>query len=327
MTSKAVTEKARRSKRQAGLDVSPQLSLTAKKPKQNAPKVNAELQSPAAEMEDVELTGSEEVEQDAEPEEEEEEDKDDETEPPEEEEDKDDDTEPPEEEEEEDKDDETEPPEEEDKDDETEPPINRVSTPSETQTQQSDNQVKKTRGPTKMRKVAKHIEDKGRFNLTEEWQKDVVFKQMGCLWRASKSRLSFMVRATKNKAQLQKMKPNNIQSATSWNNWVKGRCTSAFQEQSDKYRELRKGQIPHTTSRKGMIRLADDVKKNTSDPKQVTRTKVWVAGHTHSDRRPVHEEFADTIEKIKRIDSEMDSSSADNIGEDAVSQVLGKDKP
>ena len=162
MTSKAVTEKARRSKHQAGLDVSPQLSLTAKKPKKNAPKVNAELQSPTAEMEDVELTGSEEVEQDAEPEEEEEEeeeeDKDDETEPPEEEEDKDDDTESPEEEE--DKDDETEPPEEEDKDDETEPPINGVSTPSETQTQQSDNQVKKTRGPTKMRKVAKHIEDK-----------------------------------------------------------------------------------------------------------------------------------------------------------------------
>lgn len=139
MTSKAVTEKARRSKRQAGLDVSPQVSLTAKKPKKNGPKVNAELQSPAEEMEDVELTGSEEVEQDAEPEEEEEEDKDDETEPPEEEEDKDDDTEPP--------------VEEEGKDDETQPPsINGVSTPSETQTQQSDNQVKKTRGPTKMQK-------------------------------------------------------------------------------------------------------------------------------------------------------------------------------
>ena len=159
MTSKAVTEKARRSKRQAGLDVSPQVSLTAKKPKKNGPKVNAELQSPAEEMEDVELTGSEEVEQDAEPEEEEEEDKDDETEPPKEE-DKDDETEPPEEEE--DKDDDTEPPvEEEGKDEETQPPsINGVSTPSETQTQQSDNHVKKTRGPTKMRKVATHIEDK-----------------------------------------------------------------------------------------------------------------------------------------------------------------------
>ena len=65
-------------------------------------------------------------------------------------------------------------------------------------------------------------------NLKEEWQKDVVFKQMGCLWRASKSRLSSKVRATKNKAQLQIIKPSNIQSATAWNNWVKGRCTTAF---------------------------------------------------------------------------------------------------
>ncbi|KAF8111807.1 hypothetical protein N665_0072s0019 [Sinapis alba] len=173
-------------------------------------------------MDQVEHTGSEEVEQEAEPVDGEQgpypEDFD---QPPEEEEDIDDDTQPPKEEE------------------GIPPSINEVNTPSETQTQQSDNQVKKTRGPTKMRAVAKHIEDKGevdfnalgehfgrgsvtlfsflgllvrehvfvllddwrhleektkdalweeiqgRFNLTEEWQKDVVFKQMGCLWRAS----------------------------------------------------------------------------------------------------------------------------------------------
>ncbi|KAF8115511.1 hypothetical protein N665_0026s0054 [Sinapis alba] len=217
-------------------------------------------------MDQVEHTGSEEVEQEAEPVDGEQDPyPEDFDQPPEEEEDIDDDTQPPEEEE------------------VIPPSINGVNTPSETQTQQSDNQVKKTRGPTKMRKVAKHIEDKvevefnalgehvgrgsvtlssflgplvrehvsvllddwrhleektkdalweeiqGRFNLTEEWQKEVVFKQMGCLWRASKSRLSSLVRATKNKAQLQKIKPSNIQSATAWNNWVKGRCTTAFQ--------------------------------------------------------------------------------------------------
>ena len=32
-------------------------------------------------------------------------------------------------------------------------------------------------------------------------------------------------------------------------------------------------------------------------------------------------------EKIKTIDSEIDSNSSDNIGEDAVSQVLGKERP
>lgn len=32
-----------------------------------------------------------------------------------------------------------------------------------------------------------------------------------------------------------------------------------------------------------------------SDPRKVTRSKVWVAGHTHSDGRPVKPEFEETI--------------------------------
>jgi len=33
--------------------------------------------------------------------------------------------------------------------------------------------------------------------LKEVWQKETVFKQMGCLWRSSKSRLVSEVRAAK----------------------------------------------------------------------------------------------------------------------------------
>ncbi|CAE5962892.1 unnamed protein product [Arabidopsis arenosa] len=251
----------------------------------------------------------------------------------------------------------------------------------ETQSQQSVSKKRKTRGPTRMRKIAKqhdekveveftsigehvgigsvtlssflgplvrehvpvllddwrHLSDQtrdtlweeiqGRFNLTEDWQKDCVFKQMGYVWRASKSKLTAKVRAVKSKAQLLKLKPSNIDSVSAWNAWVKNRNTSAFKEISEKYRKLRQAQIPHTTSRKGMNRLAHEMKKKSSNPKLVTRSKVWVAGHTHSDGRPVRPEFAETIEKIKSIDSEMGSSSTTNLKEDAVSQVLGKDKP
>ncbi|CAN7030462.1 unnamed protein product, partial [Brassica oleracea var. botrytis] len=46
------------------------------------------------------------------------------------------------------------------------------------------------------------------------------------------------------------------------------------------------------------------------------------------DGRPVKPQFAETIEQIQSLDSRMDSTSAaDNIREDAVSKVLGKDKP
>ncbi|XP_056847236.1 uncharacterized protein LOC108824255 isoform X2 [Raphanus sativus] len=77
-----------------------------------------------------------------------------------------------------------------------------------------------------------------------------------------------------------------------------------------------------------MIRLAYDMKKKSQDPKKVSRSKVWIAGHTHADGRPVKPQYAETIEQIQSLDSQMDSTpAADNIREDAVTKILGKDKP
>ncbi|CAL9238612.1 unnamed protein product, partial [Arabidopsis halleri] len=248
-------------------------------------------------------------------------------------------------------------------------------------TPQSAPTIKKRRGPTKMRKVAKDPQDRvevsftelgehvgpgsvtlssflgaivrehvpvtlddwrkldsqtkdtlweeiqGRFNVQEEWQKDSVFKQMGCIWRSSKSKLLGLVRDAKSSTERIKLKPSNIPSIPVWNSWIKSRTSTAFKEKSNKFRALRRAQIPYTTSRKGMFRLADEMKKKSDDPKKITRSKVWIAGHTHTDGRPVRPEFADTIEQIQSLDSQMDSTSGDNIKEDAVSKVLGKDKP
>ncbi|CAE5959401.1 unnamed protein product [Arabidopsis arenosa] len=248
-------------------------------------------------------------------------------------------------------------------------------------TPQSAPTIKKRRGPTKMRKVAKDPQDRvevsftelgehvgpgsvtlssfvgaivrehvpvtlddwrkldsqtkdtlweeiqGRFNLQEEWQKESVFKQMGCIWRSSKSKLLGLVRDAKSSTERMKLKPSNIPSIPVWNSWIKSRTSTAFKEKSNKFRALRRAQIPHTTSRKGMFRLAHEMKKKSDDPKKITRSKVWIAGHTHADGRPVRPEFADTIEQIQSLDSQMDSTSGDNIREDAVSKVLGKEKP
>ncbi|XP_056852868.1 uncharacterized protein LOC108829682 [Raphanus sativus] len=171
-------------------------------------------------------------------------------------------------------------------------------------------------------------EIQGRFNLQEEWHKAVIFKQLGSLWRAGKSRLVSQVRAAKTAAERLKLKPSNVPSIQVWNTWVRSKTTSSFTEISNRYRELRKNQIPHTISRKGMIRLAYDMKKKSQDPKKVSRSKVWIAGHTHADGRPVKPQYAETIEQIQSLDSQMDSTSAaDNIREDAVTKILGKDKP
>ncbi|XP_010463242.1 PREDICTED: nucleolin-like [Camelina sativa] len=77
-----------------------------------------------------------------------------------------------------------------------------------------------------------------------------------------------------------------------WNSWVRSKTNAAFTEISNNYRNMRQNQIPHTTSRKGMLRLVDD------------------------------------MEQIQSLDSQMDSTStADNIREDVVGKILGKDKP
>ncbi|XP_048628411.1 uncharacterized protein LOC125598168 [Brassica napus] len=170
-------------------------------------------------------------------------------------------------------------------------------------------------------------EIQARFDLKEEWQKDSVFKQMGCLWRSGKSRLVSQLRNAKSSTERAALKPSNIRSVQVWSAWVKSRTSSVFKAKSEKYRALRRAQIPHTTSRRGMNRLACEMKKKSEDPKKISRSKVWIAGHTHSDGRPVRPEFAETIEKIISLDSQMDSTSSVNIKEDAVSQVLGVDKP
>lgn len=67
----------------------------------------------------------------------------------------------------------------------------------------------------------------GRFNLTEDWQKACVFKQMGCLWRASKSRLVSKVRRSKT-TLIRSLKPRNIQSMSEWMKWVKIKTGKEF---------------------------------------------------------------------------------------------------
>lgn len=68
----------------------------------------------------------------------------------------------------------------------------------------------------------------GRFNVQEEWQKDSVFKQMGCIWRSSKSKLLGLVRDAKSSTERIKLKPSNIPSIPVWNSWIKSRTSTAF---------------------------------------------------------------------------------------------------
>lgn len=64
--------------------------------------------------------------------------------------------------------------------------------------------------------------------MDEEWQKAVVFKSMGCLWRASKSRLVHQIQNAKNEEERLKLQPKNIQSKAEWRKFVKEKTGTIF---------------------------------------------------------------------------------------------------
>lgn len=130
--------------------------------------------------------------------------------------------------------------------------------------------------------------------MDEDFKKDALFKQMGCLWRASKSRLvSSLTKAPTIKTRMD-LQPKNV-TTTEWRKFVREKTSTAFKVVSDSYRERRQKQIPHTCGRKGMVRLREDLVKASDDPSQVSRLRVWVKSRTKKDGTPVNVNAAEKI--------------------------------
>lgn len=120
-----------------------------------------------------------------------------------------------------------------------------------------------------------------RFELDEDYQKTAVLRQMGCLWRSHKSLVVKDILNATNNQQRMNLRPKHI-NPIEWRKFVKVKTSPAFkvltellitklvselsiiylfnyQIVSDKYKERRSKQIPHTTSRKGMVRLTEEM--------------------------------------------------------------------
>ncbi|KAL0715881.1 hypothetical protein Bca4012_065203 [Brassica carinata] len=167
-----------------------------------------------------------------------------------------------------------------------------------------------------------------RFELDGEYEKAAVMKQMGCLWRASKSRLVNQIIKADNHAERLKLRPDNV-PLSEWRKFVKEKTSKEFKAVSDSYKERRRKQIPHTCSRKGMVRLAEDLKKESSDPAEVTRLNVWVKSRTKKDGTAVNTDAAEKIEKANEFIQADDhpGSSSSNPKQDTLTQILGPDNP
>ena len=67
-----------------------------------------------------------------------------------------------------------------------------------------------------------------RFKLDEEWQKAPIFQQMGCIWRASKSRFVRQILEAKNMEERIKLKPGNVENMKDWRDFLRKKTDSKF---------------------------------------------------------------------------------------------------
>ncbi|KAA0038002.1 Plant transposase [Cucumis melo var. makuwa] len=126
---------------------------------------------------------------------------------------------------------------------------------------------------------------------------------------------------TSNDEELNKLKLDNISSMPNWNDFIKHKTNTTFKAKSKKFKDMKQKQLPHTCSRRGYARLAEDL-KNSSSSTSIIRVDVWTKARVKKDGTPINSQVADTLEHIEQ--NRVASSSS--IIVDAISKVLGPDQ-
>ncbi|KAF9604450.1 hypothetical protein IFM89_006732, partial [Coptis chinensis] len=68
-------------------------------------------------------------------------------------------------------------------------------------------------------------------------------------------------------------------------------------------------------------------KKESLDPSSITRSNVWVKGHTKKNGEPVNAEVAEKMKTIQDIKDTAAESSSSSLQDDAISQLFGPERP
>ncbi|KAL5550896.1 hypothetical protein UlMin_001072 [Ulmus minor] len=165
-----------------------------------------------------------------------------------------------------------------------------------------------------------------RYNLDKEWQRDWCMKEMAELWRCSKSRLVRKLNSLSNEEQRMQLKPDNIRSEAEWRSFVREKTSKKFQDVSSRFKEIRKKQIPHTSSRRGYARTIEDMSNSSSKP--VSRVEAYVKTHTKKNGEPVTKEAAQVLDELHKLTNEKpESGTTTKSAEDALTTVFGRHKP
>uniref|UniRef100_A0A9I9E940 Uncharacterized protein n=1 Tax=Cucumis melo TaxID=3656 RepID=A0A9I9E940_CUCME len=108
--------------------------------------------------------------------------------------------------------------------------------------------------------------------------------------------LRLTIGKTSNDEELNKLKLDNISSMPNWNDFIKHKTNTTFKAKSKKFKDMKQKQLPHTCSRRGYARLAEDL-KNSSSSTSIIRVDVWTKARVKKDGTPINSQVADTLRK------------------------------
>ncbi|KAK9169869.1 hypothetical protein Syun_002009 [Stephania yunnanensis] len=163
--------------------------------------------------------------------------------------------------------------------------------------------------------------------IIPEAHRHFVIMKIRQLWNTWKSRITKFLKEAVECGETEdyidsKVKPSEV-SDQEWMVFQRQRSSPQFIEKSKRFQELRaKQKLPYTLGRKGYARLEEEMKNGTPGQSDISRTDLWVRGHTKKDGRPANDAVAETMEVIEEFQGRS-SSSTYSISKDPVAQVFG----
>ncbi|KAJ6854138.1 carboxypeptidase SOL1 [Iris pallida] len=172
-----------------------------------------------------------------------------------------------------------------------------------------------------------------RYKLDEVNKKNTLQK-MGNYLREYRSRISTKVRAAcaleveEAHLQLAKLKPQNL-TDHEWKEFIKRACSATAKSKSDLMKFIRSHhKLPHTMSRRGYARLEQKMKKEDPSNIEISRVDLWSEGHKSKNPKQANASVVESLKKIQEIkESQSSTQISSSLRDDALSKVLGEDRP
>ncbi|KAF9619454.1 hypothetical protein IFM89_007029 [Coptis chinensis] len=131
--------------------------------------------------------------------------------------------------------------------------------------------------------------------VVPESARHITMRELGYLWRSSKSRFSRIIASCANEEERMEKRPKNIKLEW-WKTFVRKRLSKEFQ------------------------------KEESSNPSSVSRADVWEKAHTKKNGEPANDAVAAKVEKIQEFRETQVESSSLSLQDDAISQLFGPER-